>query len=399
MQGLVIRGARVYSPRPLGVVDVLVMGDRVAAIGHPLEVPAWAHPIVEIDGTGLDLIPGLIDQHVHIAGGGGEGGPINRTPEIMLTQLTLAGITTVVGVLGTDGTTRSVQGLLAKARALEAEGLQAFIYTGAYQVPTRTITENARTDLILIDKVIGVGEIALSDFRGSHPSDRELARLAGEARVGGLLGGKAGVLHCHIGDGQRGLDPLHAVVKMADVPIDGLIPTHLNRNPALLDQALAWAKMGGFVDLTTGIRPDAHDTQAVSAHQAAWDLRSRGADWALVSFSSDAQGSSPIFDRAGHLTVMGVGQATTLLEEVVALSDKGLPLEEALMPATTVPRRILHLADRGLIAPDGRADLVLLADRRTVHTVVASGQVMVQEGRPVRWGRFENQGSSTAVSV
>lgn len=399
MQGLLIRGATVFSPRPLGTLDVLVVGDRVAAMGQALEMPGWARPAVEIDGRGLDLIPGLIDQHVHIAGGGGEGGPINRTPEITLTQLTLAAVTTVVGVLGTDGTTRSVQGLLAKARALEAEGLQAFIYTGAYQVPTRTITENARTDLILIDKVIGVGEIALSDFRGSHPSDRELARLAGEARVGGLLGGKAGVLHCHIGDGQRGLDPLMAVVKMADVPIDGLVPTHLNRNPALLEQAVAWAQMGGFVDLTTGIRPDAHDTAAIAAHQAAWDLRSRGVEWSQVSFSSDAQGSSPIFDRDGHLTAMGVGQATTLLEEVVALCDRGLPFEAALMPVTTVPRRQLHLRDRGRVTPDMRADLVLLADRRTVHTVVVGGQVMVREGQPVRWGRFETPGADAAVPV
>jgi beta-aspartyl-dipeptidase (metallo-type) len=390
MPALLIRGARVYAPEPLGVQDVLAVGETIVAVGPRLELPAWADG-EEIDGRAAELIPGLIDQHVHIAGGGGEGGPINRTPEIMLSQLTRAGITTVVGVLGTDGSTRHVQGLLAKARQLMAEGITAWIYTGAYEVPTRTVTDNPRTDIVLIDRVLGVGEIAISDHRGTHPSDRELAHLAGEARVGGLLGGKAGVLHLHVGDGARRLEPLRRVVAMADVPRTGLVPTHLNRNPELLAEAQAWARDGGYVDLTTDIHPDAEDPRAIWAHRAALSLREAGVAWDRVSFSSDAQGSSPIFDAEGRLVRMDVGRPATLFTEMVALVRRGLPWHEALAPVTTTPARILGLHPAGTIRPGAPADLVLVEDFAP-RTVVARGRVMVRDGEPVVWGRFERIG-------
>jgi beta-aspartyl-dipeptidase (metallo-type) len=389
LTALVIRGARVWGPEAYGVTDVLVVGEQVAALGQGIEPPAWT-AAEEIDAHGLDLIPGLIDQHVHIAGGGGEGGPINRTPEIMLSDLTRAGITTVVGVLGTDGSTRHVQGLLAKARQLTAEGITAYIYTGAYEVPTRTITENPRTDIVLIDRVVGVGEIAISDHRGTHPSDRELAHLAGEARVGGLLGGKAGVLHLHVGNGRRRLAPLRAVVEIADVPREGLVPTHLNRNGALLEEALEWARAGGFADLTSDIRPDAHDPEAIAAHDAALWLTARGVPWDRISFSSDAQGSSPTFDAAGHLVRMDVARAHTLFDEMAALVRAGLSWPDALRPVTTTPAHILKL-DGGRIQPGGPADLVVVDDLAP-RTVIARGRVMVRDGRPVVLGRFERVG-------
>lgn len=46
-------------------------------------------------------------MHVHITGGGGEAGPASRCPEAQLSKLISAGITTVVGVTGTDSVTRS----------------------------------------------------------------------------------------------------------------------------------------------------------------------------------------------------------------------------------------------------------------------------------------------------
>ena len=46
-------------------------------------------------------------MHSHITGGGGEAGPASRCPEARLSELLDAGITTVVGVIGTDTVTRS----------------------------------------------------------------------------------------------------------------------------------------------------------------------------------------------------------------------------------------------------------------------------------------------------
>ncbi|MDA8199610.1 MAG: beta-aspartyl-peptidase [Thermaerobacter sp.] len=386
---VLVKHARLFAPDPPpeAVVDILMVGDRVAAIGLDLTTPAFAADPTELDAEGRIAIPGLIDQHVHIAGGGGEGGPQFRTPEIPGQDLTQAGITTVVGVLGTDGVTRSIQGLLAKARSLWAEHLRVYVYTGAYQVPTRTVTDTLRSDLILIDLVVGVGEVAVSDQRGNHPSVRQLAELSGEARVGGLLGGKAGVLHVHVGDGPGGIDPLERVVASADVPLDTLVPTHLNRNQALVDQAIRWTRAGGWVDFTSGIRPDRHDRLAVSAHEAWQRVRAAGVPMTRVSFSSDAQGSAPLFDSAGHLVGVGVGRADSLIEEVLALVDAGVPWTDALAPVTTVPASILHLGAVGRVQPGGPADVVVLEGKRVWH-LVSRGHVLVRDGMSRRLSPF-----------
>lgn len=385
---LLLQGGEVFDPASRGQLDILTVGDRIVALGDRLELPLWADGTV-LDARGFFVMPGLIDQHVHIAGGGGEGGPQYRTPEIFLTRLTRAGITTVVGVLGTDGTTRSVQELLAKARALTLEGINAWIYTGAYQVPTRTITDSARNDIILIDRVLGIGEIALSDQRGSHPSDRELARLAGEARVGGLLSGKAGVLHLHVGNGPRQLTTLFDIMKMADVPIQTFVPTHLNRNRSLLDDAVLFAKKGGTIDLTASIEPTEDDPHALSATEAIRFLRAEGVPWNRVSMSSDAQGSAPVFNARGQLVKMGIGGADSLWKAVVhAKRTLNLTWTEVLMPVTETPRSLLKLRDLGRIAPGARADLLLIQDD-AIHTVVAGGRVMVREGRPEVFGTYE----------
>ncbi len=387
---ILIRSGQVYAPDPRGLVDILVVNDRVAAIGPSLAMPPWADDATVIDAQGLLVFPGLVDQHVHFAGGGGEGGPQYRTPELSLTDLTRCGLTTVVGVLGTDGTTRSVQELLAKARALAVEGgLNTWIYTGAYQVPTRTITDNPRNDIILIDRIVGIGEIAISDHRGSHPSDRELAHLAGEARTGGLLSGKAGVLHVHVGSGHRQISPLLEVLDIADVPIGTMIPTHVNRQSSLLKDAVRYARRGGYLDITTSITPATHDPDAVDPVLAVKFLRDNGIALDQISFSTDAGGSAPVFDERGGLMKMGVGLADSLFQKVVGLHETlGLDWSDALLPATKTPARILKLGDVGHIDTGCRGDL-LVSDGKSLVSVVAAGRILVQGGRPVVFGLFE----------
>lgn len=389
-RAVLVKGGELYLPEAAGVSDVLIVADRVAAIGPSLEIPSWADGEV-VDARGALVVPGLVDQHVHIAGGGGEGGPQYRTPEIMLSDLTRHGITTVVGVLGTDGTTRSVQGLLAKARALTEEGIQAWIYTGAYQVPTRTVTATPRSDIVLIDRVLGIGEIAISDHRGSHPDVRQLAELAGEARVGGLLAGKAGVLHLHVGDGDRRLRPLFQMMETADIPLETLVPTHLNRNEDVLADAVRFGRMGGYVDLTTGIVPDRQDPDAVGPVEAMARLRAEGVPLDHVSFSSDAQGSAPVFNEQGHLITTAVGSAKTLWDAAVGLHERlGWDWHEALMPVTRTPAAILKLADAGRIAVRARADLLVVRDG-VIETVVAGGRIMVSGGQVLVRGTFESR--------
>lgn len=390
---VLVRGAQGYAPEPLGYVDVLAVGEWVVAIGRGLTPPPWAKAEVIEAGERI-LCPGLVDLHVHLAGGGGEGGPRFRTPELTLTDLTRHGITTAVGVLGTDGTTRSVAELLAKARALADEGITTWIYTGAYSAATRTITGSLRDDVLLVDRVVGVGEIAVSDFRGSHPSERELARLAGEARVGGLLGGKAGVLHVHVGDGPAGLGPLFSMLEIADVPSDSVLPTHLNRRRALLEEAVRWAARGGPLDLTTGITEE-DGPEAVSAAAAADWLRNQGVSLGQMTLSSDAGGSAPRFSPNGELEAVGVGSPASLWEVVWALRRQyRWPWEAALALATSNPAQRLRLPRVGRIAVGHQADWLLVdPESGRIEWVVARGRVVVRAGSPVVWGTFEKRGA------
>lgn len=276
----------------LKVKNIFICFDKIAYISQRINIPDKNFPQVEIlDGTGLKAIPGLIDLHIHINGGGGEGGFYNRTPELGLTKFTLNGVTTCVGLLGTDGITRNMEGLLAKAQALQSEGISTYCWTGCYDVPTRTLTDSVRGDIITVDKIIGAGEIAVSDHRGSHPSDEDLIHLACETRVGGLISGKCGVLHMHLGDGKRGLTPIFDVIENSDIPFENLLPTHLNRNSLLSRQCMEYLKMGGFTDITTGIKNENDD--AISSSQLYQTILKENISPYHVTMSSDAGGSMP----------------------------------------------------------------------------------------------------------
>ena len=129
MHPILLKSVNLFDPEPKGVCDLFLCGGIVAAVGKNLS-PAL--PDVEVvDGSGLTALPGLVDQHVHFTGGGGECGFRSRVPELSLTDFTTAGVTTAVGLLGTDSATRSPKSLLAKTKALNEEGITAYCLTGA----------------------------------------------------------------------------------------------------------------------------------------------------------------------------------------------------------------------------------------------------------------------------
>ncbi|QQE80277.1 beta-aspartyl-peptidase [Alicyclobacillus sp. SO9] len=390
-----IRNADVYAPKHLGKKDVLVVGRQIAVIDDNLGFLTEGYgadlDIEVFDAKGMYLFPGLIDQHVHMAGGGGEGGFHYRTPEIALSHITTAGVTTLVGVLGTDGVTRATSELLAKANGLDFEGVTTYIYCGAYQVPTRTITGTPRSDIVLIDKVIGVGEIAIADTRSSHPSEQELAELASEARVGGLLGGKAGVLHLHVGDDDTKLSILFELAKRTELPKTMFVPTHVNRNPDLLEDAVRWGQAGGIVDVTSGIRPDKHDNISVKPSKAIKKLLENGVPPHHITMSSDSNGSSPIFDDSGKLVAMGIGSIATLWEETRdTIVEEGIDIETAVSIVTKHVARLLKLGHKGAVKKGMDADLMLTDDKFQIQHVFAKGRLVVEDGKPVVFGTYEN---------
>lgn len=385
---ILIKSGTVYEPSCLGEKNILVAGDRIEYISPEINIPDRNFPEVEtINAEGLFVVPGIIDLHVHITGGGGEGGYATRTPELMLSSFTSNGVTTCVGLLGTDGTTRSMQGLIAKARALEIEGISTYIWTGSYEFPTRTLTDSSRNDIVLIDKVIGIGEIAISDHRSSHPSDYDLERLVSEARVGGMLSGKCGVLHFHVGDEKRGLEPVFHLVEEKEVPMENLLPTHVNRNKLLFQQSIEYARKGGHIDITSGIKPEGDD--AVHPVEAYKYILQLGIDPGNVTMSSDAGGSLPFFDDRGRLIKLGIGTPSTQLEILKGCVESGVPLENALIPFTSSPASFLKLKGKGYINEGYDADLLLLDRKFKIHTVIAKGKIMVRDYKPVVLGTFE----------
>ena len=212
-----ISNARVFAPKDLGVCHVLVGGGRILGVSDKKDVLSAAGA-TEYDFDGRRLIPGFIDGHAHVTGGGGEAGFSTRVPPVPLGDFTTAGITSVVGVLGTDDTTRDTRSLLAQTRALREEGLGAWCHTGGYHVPPVTLTGSVRDDIVFLDPVIGVGELAISDHRSSQPTLNELLRIASDAHVAGMIAGKAGILHLHLGDGDRGLDLIRCALAESELP-------------------------------------------------------------------------------------------------------------------------------------------------------------------------------------
>lgn len=389
---ILIKNIDTYSPEHLGIKDILITFDKIAHISEKIDLPSSNFPETKIiDGSKLRAIPGIIDLHVHITGGGGEGGFISRAPELMLTELTTNGVTTCIGLLGTDGTTRSMGNLIAKARSLELEGLNTYVWTGSYAVPTRTITDSARGDIILVDKIIGIGEIAISDHRSSNPSDKDLIYLATEARLGGMLSGKCGILHVHVGDGKNGINPLFYMRKNSEIPFSNVLPTHINRNSLVFKQAIEYAKDGGFVDITTSIRPEGNDeVHPVDAFQ---ELLKHNISPYQITMSSDSGGSSPIFDKEGNLIKFGIGSPSSNIEILQSCIKDGMSMELALIPFTSSPAKLLKLDGKGKLTEGASSDIILLDEDLKIHSVICKGKFMVYDYKPIVFGAFENNKS------
>lgn len=331
-----IKNAEVYAPESLGRQSILIFNDKIAKIGDINEksVTGIGVDYKIIDAGGDIITPGFIDPHIHLVGGGGEGGFATRTPEVQLSDLIQSGITSVAGLLGTDGTTRHLESLLAKARGLEIEGISTYIYTGNYDVPTPTITGSVKDDAILIDKVIGTAEIAISDSRSGQPSVHELAKIVGQTRVGGMLSGKAGITHFHTGPGKAYLSILHQLLDEYELPASNLYVTHVTRSKALFDDAIKLASRGAFVDITA----DEETFEWIAYYK-----KNKG-DMSKLTISSDGNGSLPVFNEAGELLGLGVASTRTMYEQIVKTIKAGeLTVEEVLRLVTANTAEALSL--------------------------------------------------------
>ena len=340
-----LTNARVFAPEDLGVCHVLIGGGRIIAVSDSKEDLANGS-LSEFDMEGRRLLPGFIDGHAHVTGGGGEAGFKTRVPPVPLGHFTMAGVTSVVGVLGTDDTTRDTRGLLAQTRALREEGLGAWCHTGGYHVPPVTLTGSVRDDIVYLDPVIGVGELALSDHRSSQPTLEELLRIASDAHVAGMIAGKAGIVHLHLGDGERGLDLVRQALAMTELPARVFNPTHVNRRKALFDESIELARGGSTVDITAFPVEEGED--AWPADVALQRYIESGAPAGNVTISSDGGGCLPVFNEQGEMIRMDIGRPSSLIGTLGDLLQAGAGLADVLPAFTSNVADILRLKDRGV---------------------------------------------------
>ena len=383
-----LTNARLFAPHAMGLKVLLTCAGKIVYIGDDVPSLDSTLEVEHTDLQGAALVPGLIDCHTHITGGGGESGPASRVPAPFLGQFTRAGVTSVIGVLGTDDLTRNTQTLLTQAYGLRAEGLSAWCYTGGYHLPLMTLTGSARSDIVNLEPVIGIGEVAISDHRSSQPSLQDILGLAGEAHVAGLMTGKAGVLHLHLGDGERGLALVRQALAESELPARVFHPTHVNRNKALFEEACALvANQGCTVDLTAF--PGSCVEPGWSAAEAV--LRYRHGDLAddKLTISSDGGGCLPTFNDAGEVQSMGIGSSHTLLETVRQLAAEGLNLEQIMPYFTQNVATLMRLQGKGVIAQDMDADLLVLDNEFAVLQLMVGGRWHIRNGQQQLRGSFE----------
>lgn len=379
---LLIKNIDVYAPEALGVMDVLIGGGKILKIEKDLS--EWSDLVTVIEGKGKKLLPGFIDQHVHITGGGGEGSFRTRVPEISLSKLTTAGVTTVVGLLGTDSTTRSVENLVAKAKALKEEGLTVYAMTGSYDYPSVTLTGDVKKDICFVEEIIGC-KIAVSDHRAPNMTLDQLKQLASDTRVGGMLSGKSGTLTMHIGDSQAGLKPLFQVLEETDIPVKTMRPTHVNRREGLLMEAFDYAKLGGMIDMTCGIKKNMRPALALEL------AKEQGVPMENITISSDGYGSWSKYDEQGNLIKIGVADVDKMFNEFIYLVKvMETPIPEALQYFTSNVAKGLSLyPNKGCISQDGDADLLIIDADMSLETVICKGKLAVSRKEVLMRGTYE----------
>lgn len=381
-----LKNAQVYAPEPAGKKDILIEGEKILRMDDCITGYEELPDVEVYDLEGKTVVPGYIDLHVHITGGGGEQGPTSRVPESQLSVFLENGITTVVGLLGTDGVTRSVENLVAKARALTEEGMTAYALTSSYGYPPTTITGSVEKDIMMIPPMIGV-KVAVSDHRSSNPTGEDLIALATAARRAGLLSGTPGLVTMHMGSGKGKLDPVFYVLEHSDVPAKNLLPTHMLRTPELIDQGAELVRMGGYMDCTAG----GDDTELEEEAAKLKELLDRdGVTADHVTLSSDAFGSQPRFNESGECIGLTYASPKYLHRTIQSLVRRGMALEEALKLLTSTPAVLLgQEGKKGCVAPGADADLLILGENLEIDSLFARGQRALWQGELLMKGRFE----------
>lgn len=367
---ILIRQGEVLAPEARGKKDIFADDATILLLQDHTDQKALDRVGFEyevVDADGCLVVPGFIDPHVHLLGSSGETGFASQTPPIMFPELVEAGVTTVVGTLGVNASTHTMAALLAKAKAMKEEGLSAYLYTGGYEIPPRCLTRSVRDDILYLDEVIGIGEVAISDDRSSHPEAREMARIVTDGYVAGTLSRKAGVTHFHVGEGAQRLRLLRQLMEEFEIKAESLYPTHVERSKELMKEAIELAKKGVTVDMDT-----------VNQDLSRWFpyYREHGGPLERLTISSDSNSSSPL---------------TRWQQVQLCCLEHKQSFAELLPTITSNVARTLKLASKGVLEKGKDADVVVLSRKDLqIQHVISKGKLLMRNGRPAKAACIEH---------
>ncbi len=387
MGWILLKNGSVFDPEDRGIADVLILGTQILAVAPNLPEPTGVGEGETIDVSGRVILPGLIDGHLHVMGASGLGGPLTRSTDLQIERIASAGVTTVVSPLGADCLSRSIPCLLARAAALECEGISAYCYTGGWKLPVPTLSGDPQADVAYVDRVLGI-KVAISEPLAPIYGTDELCRLAHAAFTGGRLAGKRAVLHAHVGDHPEGLMPLRDVQRRTGIPRDRLLAIHVNRNPDLWKQAMEYARDGGSIDLTAMQRPETGHPRAIRPADAIREALAGGVPAERITLSTDSGVPYPRIDAAGRVVGQYMAGPDSILLTIRELVEAGLGWGQAAAFASRNVADLLGLSGKGRIAAGRDADLLLLTLSGEVDRVYCRGRVLVREGCPVVCGAF-----------
>jgi beta-aspartyl-dipeptidase (metallo-type) len=366
---ILLRNGHVFSPQYAGVNDILIEDGIITCIRPKISVSAFVCAR-EIDVSGMFVMPGLIDTHVHIIGGGGETGDGSLIAPLEAASLIQNGITGCVGMLGYERRRKTPQMLFEKAAQFNEAGVETYALTGSYQLPPATLTGSLTEDLETLELCMGAGEIAIEDSRVQGFAMEQIILLLQTVHKAAKKTQKPLKAVFHIGDKAKDLSLLFRMVKIYPQTAEIAIPTHVNRSAQVLEEAAKYIQMGGTVDITAGITPKEAEEGFIPAPQALAFLLDKTGGLDNVTLSSDAGGSIPVFDEKGAIVSCGTADASALLLDMQAAYRKGMKLSELLKAAAVNPAVIYGLS-QGIIFEGARACINITDDdlQRT-YTIV-----------------------------
>jgi len=362
-----LKNLNVFSPQSLGKRDILIYGTQIVKMAQDIETP-FANETEVADYSGFYCFPGFVDGHVHIIGGGGEGGFFTRTTPQSEQDFFMSGTTAVIGVLGTDGIMRTHRELLGQARKFSHNKLKTYLMTGNYALPLVTLLKTLQEDIMFIPEYIGIGEIAISDHRGSGITLEEFRRILLQSRVAGMLSGKFGKAIIHVGGIKTGLELLRQAVSIGDISPHQMLPTHISRTSQTLDEGKEWIlTYGGFIDFTAG-------EQAIEAINC---LLQDHVPAEKILCSSDGWGSMPVFDENGNFVSVKTAPVDTLYKGFINLvTQKGHSIETVLKLFTSNVSDFFGISKEGYgyLREGGIASFVLADQDLKIKETFSQGE-------------------------